>query len=105
MPKLLIAILIGAAAGIIDIIPMLLQKLNKYVTISAFLHWVAAGIVLTYLDVPLAPWLSGLAFGELLAVPVAVMVAKDEPKSAPIILGMSAILGTLIGIAVSFFAA
>ncbi|MCK5738109.1 hypothetical protein KAH55_02965 [bacterium] len=63
------------------------------------------GIVVAYLDVPLAPCLTGLIFGELLAVPVAVMVANDEPKSAPIILGMSAILGPLIGIAVSFFTA
>ena len=102
MSKLFIAILIGAAAGVIDIIPMLIQRLNKYATISAFLHWVAAGIVIAYLQVPMAPWLTGLIFGELLAIPVAVMVAKDDRKSVPIILGMSTMLGTLIGIAVSF---
>jgi len=35
MNEILIALLIGIVAGIIDIIPMIIQKMNKYANLSA----------------------------------------------------------------------
>jgi uncharacterized membrane protein len=44
MQKLLISLFIGIIAGIIDVIPMIVQKLDKYANMSAFIHWIIMGV-------------------------------------------------------------
>ena len=104
MSKLIISIIIGIIAGIIDVIPMIIQKLGKHANISAFVHWVVMGIIISYIQIPLAPWLKGLVIAELSALPVVIIVAKEDPKSAIPIFAMSAILGILVGITTAKFA-
>ena len=41
MNNFLIAILIGLVAGIIDVVPMIIQKLDKGSCLSAFVHYFA----------------------------------------------------------------
>ena len=57
MSKLSISLIIGIIAGIIDVTPMIIQKLDKYACLSAFVHWVILGIVISYIEMPVAPWL------------------------------------------------
>ncbi|HDL17491.1 MAG TPA: hypothetical protein ENH29_00385 [Bacteroidetes bacterium] len=104
MDKLIISIIIGGIAGVIDVIPMLLQKLDKYANISAFIHWIVLGIIISYVQMPLAPWLQGLVIAELSALPIVTIVAKEDTKSIIPILVMSAILGILVGISTAKFA-
>lgn len=104
MSKLLISLGIGVIAGIIDIIPMIIQKLDKYANISAFIHWVVLGFIISYIQLPLAPWLKGFIIAELSALPIIVIVLKDDPKAIVPILIMSAILGVSVGIATAKFA-
>jgi len=105
MPKLLISLAIGAVAGVIDVIPMLIQKLDKYSNISAFIHWVVLGVIIAYIKVPFSPWLKGLVIAELSALPIVILVAKTDVKSVMPILIMSAVLGVLAGITTAKFAA
>lgn len=104
MSKLIISLLIGTVAGVIDVAPMIIQKLDKYANWSAFMHWVVMGIVISYVQMPLAPWLKGLVIAELSAIPVAIMVAREDKKSIIPILAMSAVLGVLVGISTAKFA-
>ncbi len=104
MHKLLISLLIGIVAGIIDVIPMIIQKIDKHANISAFVHWVILGIIISYIKIPFAPWLKGLIIAELSALPIVILVAKDDIKSIIPILIMSAILGILVGITTTKFA-
>lgn len=104
MSKLYISLLIGVIAGIIDVIPMILQKLDKYANISAFLQWVILGVFISYIQFPLPPWLKGLIIAEASALPIMIMVAKNDKKSIIPIIVMSAILGCLVGIATAKFA-
>jgi len=79
--SIILAIGIGVAAGIIDIIPMVLQKLDKYATLSAFVHWVVLGIVITHMHIGgLEGWLKGLVVAVLLTLPILIIVAKDDKK-------------------------
>lgn len=39
MDKLIFSAIIGLIAGVIDIIPMIMQKLPRYSTVSAFFHY------------------------------------------------------------------
>lgn len=96
----LISIAIGIVAGIVDIIPMVLQKMDKYSVISAFLQYFFVSIVIVNINLPgIAWWLQGGIIALALACPILVIVSMKDKKSVPIIAGMSIILGTLIGIA------
>jgi len=100
MNTLLLSVLIGIVAGIIDIIPMLIQKLDKRATISAFLQYFFVSIIIVNIDLPhIIWWLQGGMISVALSLPVVVLVAAQDKKAVPIILTMAAILGTLIGIA------
>jgi len=83
---------------------MIIQKLDKHTNWSAFSHWVIMGIIISYIQLPLDPWLKGLVIAELSAIPVIIMVAKVDKKAIIPILVMSAILGILVGITTAKFA-
>lgn len=98
MKSILLSLALGAVAGIIDVIPMIAQKLDKYSTISAFAQWLVVGFVVTFIKVPgLEGWLKGLVVAVLMSLPIVILIAKTDPKSIIIILLMSAILGSLVG--------
>ena len=111
MNTLLLSAIIGVAAGTIDIIPMVIQKLDKRATISAFLQYFFVSIIIVNIDLPhIVWWLQGGLISVTFALPVVVLFSahvccakcKQEKKTVPIILTMAAILGTLIGIAGQF---
>lgn len=104
MSKLFISLGIGIVAGTIDIIPMIIQKLDKYANISAFVHWVVLGIIISYIQLPFSPWLKGIIVAEISALPIIIIVSKNDPKSIIPILIMSAILGAFVGITTAKFA-
>jgi hypothetical protein len=91
---------IGVVAGAIDIIPMIIQKLDKRATISAFLQYFFVSIVIINIDLPgIAWWLQGGLISLALVLPIVIVVSVDDKKAVPIIATMSVILGTLIGVA------
>ena len=92
------AILLGVGAGIVDIIPMVIKKMDKFSIISAFTHWLAIGIVISYSSIfGLNGWVNGALIGLITGIPVAIIVMKDDKKSVPIIITMSLILGSIVG--------
>ncbi len=96
--------IIGLAAGTIDIIPMLIQKLDKRATLSAFLQYFFVSIIIVNINLPGIPWyLEGSIISFALALPVIVIVSGKDKKAVPIIAAMSIILGTLIGYAGHLF--
>ena len=99
MNSILIALLIGIVAGIIDVIPMIIQKLDKHANWSAFVHWVVLGLIIPFVDWNIAPWLKGLIIGEIGVLPIMILVYKEDKKALIPIAIMSAILG--IGVAVA----
>lgn len=103
MDTLLLSAIIGLAAGTIDIVPMIIQKLDKRATISAFLQYFFVSIIIVNIDLPhIVWWLQGGMISVAFALPVVVLVSDQDKKAVPIILAMAAILGTLIGIAGHF---
>jgi hypothetical protein len=100
MDKLLLSALIGVGAGIIDIIPMIIQKLDKRATISAFLQYCFVAIISVKIDLPyIGWWLQGGLISVAFALPVVVLISAQDKKAVPIILTMAAILGILISVA------
>ena len=100
MDTLLLSVIIGVVAGIIDIIPMIIQKLDKRASISAFLQYFFVSIIIVNIDLPhIIWWLQGGLISVAFALPVVVIVSAQDKKAVPIILSMAVVLGTLIGIA------
>jgi len=98
MQTILFSLSLGAIAGIIDIIPMIIQKLDKYAILSAFVQWVILGLFITYIKIPgVDGWLKGLLVAVLMCFPIVILVMKDDPKSVGIIILTSAILGSVVG--------
>jgi hypothetical protein len=103
MKSLFMSMSIGVIAGAIDIIPMLIQKLDRRAIVSALLQYFFVSIVIVNIDLPgVVWWLQGGIISFALALPIIVIVSGSDKKAAPIITTMSVILGTLIGIAGHF---
>jgi hypothetical protein len=97
MKKLLISILIGSLAGIVDVIPMFLQELDWNADLSAFIQWVVLGIVINYIDIGIIGWLRGLIIAELLSIPILLIVGTTGITPVVAIIFMTAFLGSLVG--------
>jgi hypothetical protein len=104
MKIFLISMAIGLFTGLIDILPMIIQKLNKRAIVSAFLQYFFVSIVIINCDLPgIVWWLKGGIISFCLALPVIVIISENDKKAVPIIVAMSLVLGTLISVAGHIF--
>jgi hypothetical protein len=104
MKSYLISMAIGAAAGFIDIVPMIAQKLEKRAIVSAFLHYFLVSIVIVNINLPgIVWWLQGSVIAFALTLPIIVIISGKEQKAIPIVAAMSVILGACIGLAGHYF--
>jgi len=97
MNDIFIALGIGMTAGIIDIIPMILQKLDRSATLSAFVHWVVLGLIIPYVSWDIAPWLKGSLIALLTAIPIMIIVYPQDRKAIIPMTLFSIILGAGVG--------
>jgi len=103
MKPIFVSIAIGVIAGTIDIVPMIIQKMDRRSILSAFMQYFFVSIVIVNIDLPgIVWWLQGGIISFALALPIIVIISESDKKALPIIAAMSVILGTLIGIAGHF---
>lgn len=94
-----LTLLIGIVAGIIDILPMIKMKIDKYACLSAFLYYLILPFVIFGINwFGNLWWLKGGIVAILMAIPVIILVAKEDKKSPIAMAIMSIILGTIIGL-------
>lgn len=103
MRALLGPALIGIIAGILDVLPMIFQKMNTKTIVSAFLQYVFLGIIIINTKIPVLPWwLQGGLISLAFALPIIIILPEDNKKAAPIIGIMAIVIGTLISLAGHF---
>ena len=103
MDKLLLSVIIGLVAGVVDIIPMIAQKLPRYSTIAAFFHYFFISIIIVNIDLPHTPWwLEGGLISFVMMIPMLIHVGHEDKKPLPIIATFSIVIGTLVGVAGHF---
>ena len=61
MKKIRLGIILGIIAGIVDVIPMLIQNLTWDANISAFTFWIIAGFFIAATNMNLKGALKGIA--------------------------------------------
>jgi len=97
MNKWIFSLICGIVAGVIDIVPMVIQQLDMYSIVSAFVHWIVVAFVVNYVQLSLRGWLKGMLVAEVLAVPVIILVMKTEIDAVIPMIIMSAVIGSLLG--------
>lgn len=100
MKTILLTALIGIIAGVIDILPMIKMKLDKYAIFSAFIFYFIMPFIIFNTELfGMVWWLKGGVITLALALPVIIIVSREDKKSIPPMVVMSIVLGTLMGIA------
>ena len=101
MQKISTGIIVGVIAGIIDVIPMIIQGLTWDANISAFTMWVIAGFFTATVDLKLSPIIKGIFIAFLVLLPCAILIGWKEPISLIPIGIMTLILGGLQGFSIN----
>ncbi|MFA6296476.1 MAG: hypothetical protein WC663_03920 [Patescibacteria group bacterium] len=97
MKKIQLGILLGIIAGIIDIIPMILQKLTWDANLSAFSFWIISGFFIASTNLKIKGIAKGIIISFIVLLPSAIMIGWKEPFSLLPIIIMTLILGALLG--------
>lgn len=103
MNAITIAVLIGIVAGLIDITPMVLMKLERSASISAFVHYFVLGLAIPFIDWGIPQWITGIIISVLSAIPIMIIVSSKDKKSIIPMSVFSVLLGAGIGLASEFF--
>lgn len=95
--KTTIGVLLGAAAGTLDVIPMIIQNLTWDANLSAFAMWVIVGFFYSVVNIKLNVVIKGIFIAFLLLTPTAILIAWREPISLIPIFIMTVVLGSALG--------
>ncbi len=97
--QFLLTLLIGMVAGVIDVLPMIKMKVDKYSCLSAFVYYVIVPFIIFEIQwFNQLWWLKGGIVALLIAIPVIILVSKEDKKSPVAMTIMSLILGSIIGV-------
>ncbi|MFC1478215.1 hypothetical protein ACFL57_02010 [Candidatus Margulisiibacteriota bacterium] len=97
MNKILTGLLFGAIAGVIDVIPMILQGIGWDANLSAFAFWIVVGFLISTSNLKLHPMLKGLTIAYLTLIPLAFLIAWQNAFDLIPIGIMTLILGSVLG--------
>lgn len=97
MKRTVYGILCGAIAGIIDVIPMVLQKLPWNADLSAFIMWVVVGFFLSTSSLKIRGPVKGIVVAFLVLAPNTFIIAAQEPRILIPISIMTLLLGSVLG--------
>ncbi|MDR0448825.1 MAG: hypothetical protein LBH07_09180 [Treponema sp.] len=87
----------GVIAGILDVIPMMIQKLTWDANFSAFTMWIIIGFILSVTKFKVKGILKGIIISFLILLPSAILIGWKEPISLIPITAMTIILGSFLG--------
>jgi hypothetical protein len=97
MRKFIVSVGLGVSAGVVDLVPMIIQNLEVKACISAFAQWVVLGIFINYIDLGVRSWIKGLLIAEMAVIPILILVSSEGYTTIIPILLMTALLGSLVG--------
>ena len=95
--KIIKGIIIGSIAGIIDIIPMIIQHMKWMANLSAFTHWTIVGFFIATTQIPLKGAIKGMVIALILLIPIAILVWPFDTHSILPMLTSTIVLGAISG--------
>lgn len=97
MSNTIIVIFIGVAAGIIDITPMIIKKLDRTFILSAFLFWCINTFITSRVVLLPNSMLNGLLVTLLLFLPLSFLIYKVDREAIIQVIITTVVLGLLMG--------
>lgn len=97
MKKYMIGLIGGMVAGVIDVIPMIIQDLTWDANVAAFSMWVVIGLFISVIDIKMNSIIKGIIIACLVLLPSAILIGWKEPVSLIPIITITVILGGLLG--------
>ena len=103
MNSFTISLCIGLAAAVIDIIPMIIKRLDKLFILSAFTMWIFVGIANGMLNIVETPVLNGLAVALMFFLPLSFLIFRQDNSAFLQICITTVLLGSLVGAGTGIF--
>jgi hypothetical protein len=97
MNSLLISLIIGLIAAILDIIPMVIKKLKMIAIISAFSAWTILGIFIPRIELLSISWLNGIVVALLFNFPTMCLIYENEKRGVIPVIITTIVLGCGVG--------
>jgi hypothetical protein len=97
MNSILISLLIGLAAALIDITPMIIKKLDRFSIVSAFSAWVILGVFIPRIHFVSISWLNEMIVSLLFNFPTMCLIFKTERKAIIPVVITTIVLGCAVG--------
>lgn len=97
MHKVQRGVLIGVLAGVVDVIPMVIQKLSWDANLSAFFHWVVVGFFIATIDIKLKGALKGIAVAVISLIPLTFLIWWQDTASVIPMSISTLVLGAVMG--------
>lgn len=97
MKKIKLGLILGFVAGIIDVTPMIIQKLTWDANLSALTMWTIVGFFISTIDMKIHPVIKGILISFLALAPSAILIGWKEPFALIPITIMTIILGGVLG--------
>lgn len=101
MKKITIGLLAGMVAGILDVTPMIIQKLTWDANVSAFTMWVVIGFLISTIELQINSIVKGILISFMVLLPIAILIGWKEPASLLPIAIMTTLLGGLLGFTIN----
>ncbi len=94
-------LLLGIIAGVLDMIPMIIQKLTWDANLSAFFLWIVVGFMTATSSLKLTGFIKGIIIALLCLLPSIFIIGWNNPMNLIPVLIMTIILGALLGFSYS----
>lgn len=100
MRSALVIVLVGLAAGLLDLIPLVMVDAPVFNMVAIVVFWLVAVIFMATTTLVENPYLNGLVVAVMIMLPLILTVYTVNPGDALPMLSMAVILGPLSGGAV-----
>lgn len=103
MTNIFLCIVIGIIIGTIDIVPMIIKKLDIMFILSAFSLWIVVTILSGNLNIIGNQILNGLVFSILVFIPLSFLIYRVDSGAFIQVLITTVIFGLLVGLLTGLF--
>ena len=104
MNKILFSFFCGIVAGEVSILPMVIQQLDRYITVAVFSEWIIIVFVINYIQLSLYGWFKGLVVAVAMEMPILIVAMKTGGDETVLLLVMAGIIGSLVGLGAEKYA-
>jgi len=97
LKKILAGLLLGFLAGVLDLVPMIVQSLPWDANLSALSMWTIAGFFIATTEIVVNPIIKGILISYLCLIPCAFIIGWEEPVALIPVFLMTTFLGGVLG--------